>query len=85
MAIEVAAGSTSAGVGRFGSYSFRSSSFFTDGSIYSHTLLVSAMSYIIKNHCIQSEGWLRMRLTFNSFVVIILKFKRVQLGEEGST
>ena len=81
----MAAGSTLAGVGRYGGSSFRSSSFFLNRSIYCHTLLISAMSYIIKNHYIQSEGWLRMWLTFDSFMVIILEFKRVQLGKKGST
>jgi hypothetical protein len=64
----------SASVGRFSGSSVRSLSFFLDRLIYRHTLLVLAVSYIIKNHCIQLEGWLRIRLTFNSLVVVILGF-----------
>ena len=55
--------SMSLGVGRGGGSSFGSSSFL-DGSMYCHTSLVVAVSWMIKNHCVQSEGWLRIRLTF---------------------
>jgi len=79
-AIDVAVGSTSFGEGRFGGSSFRSLSFFLDRSMYSHTLLVLAVSYMIKNHYIQSEGWLRMRLTFDSLVVVIFRICGVRQG-----
>ena len=71
--INVARGRTSAGLGRFGSSSVRSLSFFFDGSIYSHTSLVLAVSWTIKIHYVQSDGWLRMRLTFDSLVVVIFR------------
>jgi len=44
LAINVAAGSTSIGIGCFGGSSFRSLSFVLDGLIYCHTLLVLAVS-----------------------------------------
>ena len=47
LAIDIALGSTSAGMGRCGGSSFGSSSF-VDGSMYSHTLLVLAISWTIK-------------------------------------
>ena len=64
----------SAGIGRFSGSSIGSLSFFLDGLIYRHTLLVLAVSCIIKNYYVQLEDWLRIRLTFNSLVVIILGF-----------
>ena len=77
----MAKGRTSAGLGRFGGSSVRSSSFFFDGSIYSHTSLVLAVSYTIKNYWVQLDGWLRIRLTFNSLVVVIF---RILIGQAGS-
>ena len=68
-------------MGRFGSSSVRSLSFFFNRSIYSHTSLVLAVSYIIKIHWVQSDGWLRMRLTFDSLVVVIF---RILTGQAGS-
>ena len=60
------------GVGRFGGSSFGRSSFFVAGLMYSHTSLVLAVSWIIKNHYVQLEGWLRMRLIFDSFEVVAI-------------
>ena len=48
--INIAKGRTSAGIGYFGSSSVRSLSFFLDELIYYYTLLVLAVSYIIKNY-----------------------------------
>ena len=73
LAIDIALGSTSAGMGRCGGSSFGRSLSFVDGSMYSYTLLVVAVSYIIKNYWVQLDGWLRMRLTFNSLVVVIFR------------
>ena len=67
-------------MGRFGGSSVGSLSFFLDGSIYFHTLLVLAVSYTIKNHYVQLEGWLRIRLTFNSLVVVIFRIYGVRQG-----
>ena len=50
LAIDVALGSTSAATGRCGGSSFGRSSSFVDGSMYSHTSLVLAMSWMIKDH-----------------------------------
>jgi len=80
LAIDVAVGSTSLGVGRLGDSSFRSLSFFIDGSIYYYTLLVLVVSCIIKNHWIQLDGWLRITLIFDSLVVVILEFDWVRKG-----
>jgi len=62
----------SLGVGRLGCASFGRSSF-VDGLMYCHTSLVVAVSLMIKNHCVQLEGWLRIRLTFDSLVVVIFR------------
>jgi len=48
--INIAVGSTFVGIGRFSSSRVKSLSFFLDRLIYCHTLLVLAVSYIIKNH-----------------------------------
>ena len=64
----------SAGVGCFGSSNVGRLSFYLDGSIYSHTSLVLAVSWMIKNHCVQLDGLSRMRLIFDSVVVVILGF-----------
>ena len=50
LVIDVALESTSASTGQCGGSSFGRSSSFVDGSMYSHTSLVVAISYIIKNH-----------------------------------
>ena len=71
---------TSVGVGRFGGSSFGRSSFFVDGSMYCHTLLVLAVSCTTKNHWIQSDGLSRMMLTFDSAVVIIFGFGKGLIG-----
>ncbi len=59
-------------MGRFGGSSFGSSSFL-DGSIYCHTLLVLAVSCMIKNYGVQSDGLSRMMLIFDSLVVVIFR------------
>jgi hypothetical protein len=66
-------GFISAGVGCFGGFSVGISAFSLDGSMYSHTLLFSAVPYMTKNHWIQSDGLLRMILAFNSLVVVIFR------------
>ena len=72
-----------AGMGQFGSSSFKILSFFVAGLIYCYTLLVLAVSCMIKNHCIQLDGLLRMRLAFNSAVVVIFRFDWVRQGPIG--
>ena len=69
LAIDIALGSTSAGTGRCGGPSFGSSSF-VDGSIYSHTSLVVAVSCMIKNHWVQLVSWRNLILTFRTFNLI---------------
>ena len=71
------------GIGHFGGSSFRILSFFVARSIYCHTSLVSAVSYMIKNHYIQLDGLLRMRLAFNSAVVVIFRFNGARQGPIG--
>ena len=80
LAIDVAVGSMSLGVGRLGGSSVGISAFFFDGSTYCHTSLVLAVSCTIKNHCIQSDGLSRMRLIFDSVEVVILEFEWVRQG-----
>ena len=82
-AINIAVGSMSLGVGRLGGPSVGRSFFFFNGSMYCHTLLVLAVSWMIKNHYIQSKGWLRIRLTFDSLVVVIFRIYRVRQGPIG--
>ena len=67
-------------MGYFGGSSVRSLSFFLDRSIYRYILLVLAVSYTIKNYCIQLEGWLRIRLTFDLLVVVIFRIYEVRQG-----
>ena len=82
MAINIVLGSTSAGIGQCGGSSFRSSSF-VNRSMYCYTSLVMAMFWMIKNHYIQLEGWLRIRLTFDSFIVVIFRICGVRQGPIG--
>ena len=79
----MAVNSTSFSIGRFGSSSIGRLSFFITRSMYSYTLLVLAVSYIIKNHYIQSDSLLRIILAFNLFMVIIFKFIGVKQGPIG--
>ena len=71
-------GFTVANVGRFGNSSFGISSLFVAGLIYCYTSLVSAVSCIIKNHYIQLDGLLRIRLAFDLAVVVIFRFNGVR-------
>jgi len=76
LAINVATGSTFAGIGRFGGSSFRSLSFFFNRSIYCHTLLVLAVSCITKNYGSQLNGLLRIRLILDEdLLILVIIFK----------
>jgi hypothetical protein len=66
-------GFTSAGIGYFSGFSVGILAFSLDGLMYFYTLLFLAVSYIIKNHWIQSDGLLRMILAFDSLVVVIFR------------
>jgi len=77
LAINIAAESTSVGVGYFRGSSFGSSSFFFNRSMYCHTLLVLAVSCIIKNHESQSDGLLRMRLILDEDSLVLVVIFRI--------
>jgi len=77
LAINIAVGSTSIGIGCFGGSSFRSLSFFFNGLMYCHTLLVLAVSYTIKNYGSQLDGLLRIRLILNKDSLILVIIFRI--------